>query len=91
MKAQGKDLRVTVKALRILSDQHPLIHISNAGNAHLQPEPVQELRPDLSLLWIHGAHQYKFGGMSHRYALAFNDIHSHGGGVEKDIGHMIIQ
>ena len=29
--------------------------------------------------------------MSHGYAFAFHDIDAHGGGVEKDIGHMIVQ
>jgi len=72
-------------------DRHTLGGVHAPLHGHLQPEPVQELRPQFTLLGIHGADQDEPGGVGEGYPFAFHHVDAHGGSIEEDVGHVVVQ
>ncbi len=80
-----------LKCLGGPDDRHTLSGVCDPLHGHLQPEPVQELRPEFALFGVHGADKDEPGRVREGYPLPLNNVDTHGGGVEEDIGHMVVE
>ena len=58
---------------------------------HGQAEPVQQLRPQVTLLRVHRPHQDKLGGMTYRNAFPLHVVASHGRGVQQHVHQVVVQ
>ena len=56
-----------------------------------EPKPVEQLGPQLSLLWVHGANQHHLGGVGDGDAVTLNGVAPHGGCVQQQIHQVIVQ
>ncbi|KAF5032414.1 hypothetical protein DSECCO2_617520 [anaerobic digester metagenome] len=72
-------------------DRHSLRGILDPLHGHLQPEPVEQLRPEFPLLRVHGADQDEPGRVGERYPLPLHDVDAHGGDIEEDVGHVVVE
>ncbi|VVB68207.1 Uncharacterised protein [uncultured archaeon] len=57
---------------------HAVVYVLDALYVHLEAEPVQKLRSELSFFWVHGSYQDEPGRVGDGYALAFDYVHAHG-------------
>jgi hypothetical protein len=74
-----------------LDDLDTQLGIVDAGHVHGQAEAVQQLRPQVALLRVHGAHQDELGRVAEADALALHHVDPHGGRVQQQIHHVIVQ
>ena len=63
------------------------------GRGHLdgQPEPVEQLGPELAFLRVHGAHQQEPGRVPHGQPFPLDVVHAEGGGVQQQVDKMIMK
>ena len=72
-------------------DRHTLSGVHDPLHGHLEPEPVQQLRPQFSLLRVHGADQDEPGRMGKGYAFALHHVDAHSSSIEEDVSHVVIE
>ena len=83
---------------RVGLERHPRTddvgaHVDVARRVHVdgEPEPVQQLRTQLTLFGVHGADQHEPGFVAVRNAVAF-DVHpAHRRGVEQHVDKVVVQ
>ena len=56
-----------------------------------EPEPVEQLRPQLALFGVHGADQHEAGLVAVRDAVALDVRAAHRGGVEQHVDQVVVQ
>ena len=83
--------RIALERLGGPDDRHTLGGVHDPLHGHLQPEPVQQLRPQFSLLRVHGADQDEPGRMGKGYAFALHHVDAHSSSIEEDVGHVVVQ
>src|SRR5438067_4121694 len=54
----------------LLDDGDALVEVADAFDVDTKAEPVEQLRPELPLLWVHGAHEDEPRRVRHGHALA---------------------
>src|SRR3982074_1684531 len=57
-----------------LHDPQPLVDIRWRDDVDAEPEPIEQLRPQLSFFGVHRAHQDEMRGMDDRDAFALDDV-----------------
>ena len=91
----GRGLVNGVRALQEIAlelhDPHPLVDVGERDDINAQPEAVQQLRSQLPLFGVHGAHQDEMGGVHDRHPLAFDDVHAHRCGIEQDVDQVVVE
>jgi len=70
---------------------HALFPVQDGFDFHAQAETVEQLRPQLPFLGIHGAYQDKAGGMGKGNPFAFEVVLPRSGGIQNDVHQVIIQ
>ena len=56
-----------------------------------QPDPVRELRAELTLVGVHGADEQEAGGMGHRDALPLDHVHAERRRVEEHVAKVVVE
>ncbi|GAA3106395.1 hypothetical protein GCM10017687_17700 [Streptomyces echinatus] len=69
----------------------PLLGLPRGRDLHGQPEPVQQLRAQLALLGVHGAHEQEAGRMPHRDALALDVRGTHRRRVQQQVDQVVVE
>ena len=87
--AAPESVRVGVEGDAAAHDLGPFLRIPGRHDVHGEAEAVEELRPELALLGVHGAHEEELGGMHGAHALAFHPVHPGGGHVEEDVHEVV--
>ena len=66
---------------------------STCGGTHLdrEPEPVEQLRPQLALLGVAGADQHEARGVAHREPLALDDVLARLRHVEQQVDEVVLE
>src|SRR5438309_7555626 len=77
--------------LAALDDLNPLADVLDAFHVHRQPESIQQLRPQITFLRIHGAHQDETRRVPDRNPLALDHVDPHGRGIEQDVDQMVVE
>ncbi len=67
----------------------PLLRLPGRGHLHREPEPVEQLRPQLALLRVHRPHQQEPRGMPDRHALPLDVRAAHRGRVQQQIDQVV--
>ncbi len=70
---------------------HPLVDVVGRADLHAQPEAVEQLRPQLALLGVHGAHQHEVRRVPVGDAVALHQVlagHRH---VEQHVDQVVGQ
>ena len=62
-----------------------------AADVDAQPEAVEQLRAQLALLRVHGAHQHQPRRVRQRHALALDGVDAHRGGVEEHVDEVVVE
>ena len=70
---------------------HPALGVTRRSDLDGEPEPVEQLRPQLALLGVHGADQHEAGGVPDRDAVALDGGAAHSGGVQQQVDQMVVQ
>ena len=70
---------------------HPLVGVEQAAHVDAEPEPVEQLRPQLTLLGVHGPDQEKLGRVAGGYPLALHRVDPHRGGVQQDVDQVMVE
>ncbi|MDQ0712463.1 hypothetical protein QFZ55_001915 [Streptomyces luteogriseus] len=89
--ARGEPGRVVVVGEAPPDDLHPLVRLPGGRDLHGQPEPVEQLRPQLALLGVHGADEQEPGGMPHRDALALDVRGAHRRRVQQQVDQVVVE
>src|SRR5439155_22292667 len=63
-------------------DQNTLVRVADAFDIDAQTETIEQLRPQLALLGIHGPDEDEARGVAERNAFALDDVDAHRGCVE---------
>ena len=87
----GEAARVVVEREPPPHDLGPRCDVARRPHLDREPEPVQQLRPQLALLRVHRADQQEPGRVRHRHAVAFDVRPTHGGGVEEGVDEVVVQ
>ena len=69
----------------------PLIDVRRGDHIDAEAEPVEQLRPQLPLFGVHGAHQDEMRGMDNRDAFALDDVDAHCRRVEQDVHKVVVE
>lgn len=72
-------------------DLHPLVRLPRGRDLDGQPEPVEQLRPQLALFGIHGADEQELRGVPYRDTLALDVRRPHRGGVEEQVDQVVVE
>lgn len=65
--------------------------VSDAGDIDAEPEPIEQLRPDLPFFGVHGADENEAGRVLVGDALALNDVASAGGSVQQGVHEVVVE
>jgi hypothetical protein len=90
-KPGSKALRIVLKLVSKLDDLHTLLYILECFDLDLQSEPIEELRPQFSLLRVPRSDEHKPGWMPEGYALALNDVFSGSRDVKQNIDQVVFE
>ena len=74
-----------------LHDAHPLVEVPEAGDVDAEPESIEQLRPEVSLLGVHRPHQDEARRVRERDALALHGVPAHRRGVEEHIDDVVVE
>jgi hypothetical protein len=69
----------------------PLRRVARGGDLDGEPEPVEQLRAQLALLGVHGAHQQEACGVPDRHPLALHVGGAERRGVEQQVDQVVVQ
>src|SRR5207237_2433389 len=64
---------------------------ADAFDTDTQTESIEQLRPQLALLGIHGPDEDEARGMAERNAFALDDVDAHRGCVEEDVDQVVVE
>ena len=84
-------LRVAFVRHAALHDRHALPRVGDAVHVHTQRKAIQELRPEVALLGVHGADQDEAGRVAEADPLPLHHVHAHGRGVQQQVHDVIVQ
>ncbi len=83
---------------RIRLERHPPAHDLDAGvdvarrpDLDGEPEPVEQLRPQLALLRVHRPDQQERRGVRHRHPVPLDVRAAHRGGVQQEVDEVVVQ
>src|SRR2546430_11213953 len=82
---------VAFPACALLDDRYALVQVADAFDVDTEPEAVEQLRPQLALLRVHGPDEDEPRRMRDRHALALDWVDAHGGGVEKHVNDVVVE
>ena len=74
-----------------LRDLDPLVGLPDALHVHTEPEAVQQLRPQLPLLRVHGPHQDEARRVHHRHPLPLHHVDPHRRRVQQHVHDVVVQ
>ena len=89
--ARGEAVRVGVVGHPAAHHLDPQRRVARRGDLDGQPEPVEQLRPELALLGVHRADQHEAGGVLDRDAVPLDGRAAHRGGVEQQVDEVVVQ
>ena len=72
-------------------DQNTLVRVADAFDIDAQTEAIEQLRPQLALLGIHGPDEDEARGVAERNAFALDDVDAHRGCVEEDVNQVVVE
>ena len=87
----GEAGRVVVEGEPAADDLDPGADVARRRDLDGQPEPVEQLRPQLALLRVHRADQQEPGRVRHRHPVALDVRPAHRGGVEQQVDEVVVQ
>jgi hypothetical protein len=90
-KSGDKALGILIELMPKLDDLHALFYVLQCFDFDLQPEPIQELGPQLALFRISRSDKHKPGRMPEGDALALNDVFSGRRNVKQDIDQVVFE
>ena len=88
---RGEGVRVGVVRHPAAHHLDPQRRVARRGHLDGEAEPVEQLRPELALLGVHGADQHEPGGVLDRDAVALDGRAAHRGGVEQQVDEVVVQ
>ena len=74
-----------------LKDGDAIGHVADAADVDAEREAVEQLRPEIAFLRVHGADEDKAGRVGERDAFPFDDIDTHGGRVEQEVDDVVVE
>ena len=74
-----------------LDDAHAFLHGAQAGDVDAQPEAIQQLRPQLALVRIHGAGEDEGRRVRERDAFALDGVAPHRSGIEEHVDYVVVE
>jgi hypothetical protein len=67
------------------------LRVTRSADVHAEPEPVEQLGPQVSLLGVHRPDQHEPRRVAHRHAVALHGRPAHGGSVEQEVDEVVVQ
>ena len=83
--------RIPVPASAQVGDLHSLIDVGRPGHVHTEPEPVEQLRAQVTLVRVHRPDQDEPRRVGHRKPFALDDVDSRRRRVQQDIDDVIVE
>ncbi len=74
-----------------LHDAHPLVEVPETGDVDAEPESIEELRTEVSLLGVHRPHQDEARRVRERDALALDRVPPHRRSVEEHVDDVVVE
>jgi hypothetical protein len=91
VEAAGEPGRVGFEGQAAPHHLGPLVRVPAGRHLHGQPEPVQQLRPQLAFLRVHRADEQEAGRVPDRHALALHVADAERGRVQQQVDQVVVQ
>src|SRR5258708_15237221 len=75
----------------LLDDRDALVEVAYAFDVDTQPEPVEELRPQLALFWGHGPDDDDAARVRDRHTLTLDGVDAHRRRIEQHVNDVVVE
>ena len=88
---RGKPLGIGIPRLTAAQHLGPDRGVLDTVDLDMEADAVGELRAQVALFGVHRSDQHEARGMRDRHALALDRVDAHRGGIEQDVGEVVVQ